>query len=229
MSGSLAHYVTKREGEEFTDISTLEIAQDRAGNPVGVRWRDPDPRDWDARGVLWVRTEQNRDVNGRLWGRPQFSMMHSARQRETMQGLRCSVCCGQPSRTSAGYLFLLEPEDSPVEGRLTIQPPLCLPHALYGIVHCSHLREGWTLVRSRIPRMFGVVGGIAKLAPDGSLDVTQALAGSDGRDIPIPYTARQLTPWVVASQMLRRLTQVTVVHLDDELAAAGLPRRPRVS
>lgn len=223
-SRPLLHYVTKREGEQAADLSTLEIAWGRARRPVGIRWQDPEPQDWDSRGVLWVRTSQNIDVDGRLWGKPRFALMHPARQRETMQDLRCSVCCGPPSHTAEGYLFLLEPEDSPVEGRLTTQPPLCLPHALEGVRRCSHLRDGWTLVRSRVPRLFGVYGGIARRLPDGSLDVQQH-AGPDGRDIPIAYTAREVTPWVMASQMLRRLTKVTDVRLEDELAAAGLPDR----
>lgn len=224
MSRPPLHYVTKREGEEAADLSTLEIVWDRADSPAGIRWQDPEPRDWDNRGVLWVRTSQNLDRDGRLWGKPRFALMHPARQRETMQDLRCSVCCGQPSRTAEGYLFLLEPEDSPLEGRLTIQPPLCLPHANDGVRRCSHLRDGWTLVRSRVPRLFGVLGGIARRLPDGSLDVQQHV-GPDGLDIPIPYTAREVTPWVVASQMLRRLTKVTEVRLEDELADAGLHDR----
>lgn len=228
MSRPPLHYVTKREGELAADLSTLEVVWGRAGSPVGIRWQEPEPQDWDNRGVLWVRTSQNLDVDGRLWGKPLFALMHPARQRETMQGLRCSVCCGPPSRTSEGYLFLLEREDSPVEGRLTAQPPLCLSHARYGVGRCSHLRDNWTLVRSRVPRLFGVLGGIARPLPDGSLDVPQ-LVGPDGQDIPIPYKARETTPWVVASQMLRRLTQVTEVQLEAEPAAAGLHhRRPPV-
>ncbi|NUS17020.1 MAG: hypothetical protein HOY69_37435 [Streptomyces sp.] len=222
MSGPLLHYVTEREGEEPVALTDLRVRHDRAGNPAGVQWRDPEPRDWDAQGVLWVRTSQNLDWQGRLWGKPQFARMHPARQREAMQDLRCSVCVGPPSRTAAGYLFLLEPEDAPLEGGLTIQPPLCLPHARYGTDHCSHLRAGWTLVRSRVPRLYGVLGGIARLRPDGSLDVEERPTGPNGRDLVIPYTARDITPWVIASQLLRRLTHVTEVRLEEELAAAGL-------
>ncbi|MEE4543962.1 hypothetical protein V2S66_18535 [Streptomyces sp. V4-01] len=225
-AGPPLHYVTLREGEEQTDLATLQVAYDRAGKATRVQWQDPQPRDWDDRGVLWVRTEQNRDHAGRLWGKPKFSLMHAARQRETMQELRCSVCVGQPSRTREGYLFLLEPEDSPLEGRLTIQPPLCLPHALYGIDHCSYLlRTGWKLVRSRVPRLHGVVGGIVTLGPDGSPHLEPAVAGLDGRDLPIPYTRHKLLPWVVASQLVRRLTHVTPVNLDQELATARITHR----
>lgn len=228
MSRPPLHYVTLREGEDQASLSGLEAVYDSKGVATGIRWKDFEPRDWDDRRVLWVRTSQNWGPGRRLLGKPRFALMHPARQRETMMGLRCSVCCESPSRTAAGYLFLLEPEGTPLEGRLTVQPPLCLPHALYGINRCSLLAAGWTLVRSRVPRLFGVNGEILTLTPGGELDVVPKPVGPDGQELPIPYTERAITPWVLASQMVRRLTKVTEVDLDDELAAAGLaPELPR--
>jgi hypothetical protein len=80
------------------------------------------------------------------------------------------------------------------------------------------------LLRSKVPRLYGVLGQVLK-AVDHTPEPLPPLLGPDGSDVPIPYTMRELTPWVLASQLLRRLTGVTVVDIDRELAAAGRPTR----
>jgi hypothetical protein len=40
----------------------------------------------------------------------------------------------------------------------------------------------------------------------------------------VPYTDRHLTPWVLAGQLVRRLTRVTVIDLEDELRTAAVHR-----
>jgi hypothetical protein len=143
-----------------------------------------------------------------------------------MSLLRCQKCCGQASRTELGYLFLEKAGDRPVEGMTTAQPPVCLAHAAEGIERCSHLgSSGYVLVRSRVPRLHGVIGRPYRMGPGGLEPLPPRLTPT-GADIPFRYTERELLPWVLASQLVRRLTGVTVVDIDRELAEAGLPARP---
>jgi hypothetical protein len=72
--------------------------------------------------------------------------------------------------------------------------------------------------------MYGVLGQVFK-AVDHTLEPLPPLLGPAGSDVPILYTMRELTAWVTASQLLRRLAGVTGVDIDRELAAAG--RRAR--
>jgi hypothetical protein len=215
-----------RKGEEPVPESMLGIRYNRAGMPIGICYRWELPRDRDDRGVLWARTSQNLSPDTRRpTGKPLFAAMHPARQRETMFSLRCQVCHGQASRTELGHLFLEKAGDGDAEGITTGQPPVCLDHAVTGIEHCRHLiDQGYVLLRSRVPRLYGVLGQGFK-AVDHALVPLPPLLSPDGSDLPIPYTRRELTPWVLASQLLRRLTGVTVVDIDHELAAAGLPAR----
>jgi hypothetical protein len=219
-------YVTLRRGEEPVPESMLGIRYNRAGIPVGLCYRWELPRDRDDRGVLWARTSQSLSPDTRRpAGKPLFASMHPARQREMMSSLRCQVCRGKASRNELGYLFLEKADDGDAEGITTGQPPVCLDHAVAGIENCGHLIEqGYVLLRSKVPRLHGVLGQVFK-AVDHALEPLPPLLGPDGSDVPIPYTMRELTPWVLASQLLRRLTGVTVVDIDRELAAAGQPAR----
>jgi hypothetical protein len=219
-------YITMREGEEPVPQSMLGIRYTRAGIPMGLCYRLELPRDRDDRGMLWARTSQRLSANTRRpMGKPLFASMHPARQREMMSSLRCQVCHGQASRTELGYLFLEKAGDGDAEGITTGQPPLCLDHAVAGIENCRHLiGQGYVLLRSKVPRLHGVLGQVFK-AVDHALVPLPPLLSPDGSDVPIPYTVRELTPWVLASQLLRRLTGVTVVDIDRERAAAGRPAR----
>jgi hypothetical protein len=193
----------------------LGLLRDRAGMPTGIRYEQELPADRDDCGVLWAHARQSL-VRGRPAGRPRFGQVHPFRQREAMSRLRCNVCMGQPSRNELGYLFLEAHPQDPIEGRLTIQPPLCLPHALDGIERCSFLRNGgYVLLRSRVPRLHGVVGCFYRPGADGVEAVPSTR--NPNEDIPVAYARHELTPWLLASQMVRRLTKVTVVSLDDEL------------
>ncbi|WP_405589695.1 hypothetical protein [Streptomyces sp. NBC_01190] len=221
-------YITLRKGEESVPESMLGIRYNRTGVPIGLCYRWEMPRDRDDRGVLWARTSQSRSPDTkRPAGKPIFASMHPSRQREMMASLRCQVCGGQPSRTEEGYLFLEKAgNDGDPEGITTGQPPVCLDHALAGIEMCSHLIEhGYVLLRSKVPRLHGVLGQVYTPV-DNVLEPLPPLVGPDGSDLPLPYTMRELTPWVLASQLLRRLTRVTVTDIDRELAMAGKPARP---
>lgn len=216
-------YITMRSEEEPVPESMLGIRYSRAGAPIGIGYQWELPQDRDDRGVLWARTSQNLAPDTRRpMGKPLFASMHPARQRDMMSSLRCQVCHGQASRTQLGYLFLEKASDGDAEGITTGQPPVCLDHAVAGIESCRHLiDQGYVLLRSRVPRLYGVHGQVFQ-AVDHALVPLPRLLGPDGSDLLIPYTMRDLTPWVLASQLLRRLTDVTVVDIEDELARAAI-------
>ncbi|MFI0942811.1 hypothetical protein [Streptomyces sp. NPDC021020] len=219
-------YITVREGEELVPERTLGVRFSHAGKAIGICYRTEVARDRDDRGVLWARMSQDLSpLDRRPVGKPLWASVHPARQRETMSSLRCQKCCGQASRTHEGYLFLEAAGDRPVEGMTTAQPPVCLAHALEGIERCSHLGEhGYVLVRSRVPRLHGVIGQPYRMGTSG-LEPEPPRLTPAGADVPIRFTERGLLPWVLASQLVRQLTGVTVVDIDRELAEAGLPVR----
>jgi hypothetical protein len=220
-------YITMREGEEPVPESMLGIRYNRAGAPIGLCYRQELPLDRDDRGVLWARTSQNLSLDTRRpTGKPNFAAMHPSRQREMMSALRCQVCGGQASRTESGYLFLEMAGDGDAEGIMTGQPPVCLEHAVDGVKRCSHLKDrGYVLLRSRVPRLLGVLGQGFKAVHHTLVPVAPLLA-ADVSDIPIPYRARELTPWVLASQLVRQLREVTVVDLEQEIAASEMRLMP---
>lgn len=220
-------YITMREGEEPVREEMLGVRLDRAGRAAGLCYRMEVSGDRDDRGALWARVSQSLSpVDRRPVGRPLWACVHPARQRETMSELRCQKCCRHASRNELGYLFLEKAaDDRPVEGMLTAQPPVCLAHAAEGIDRCRHLGDhGHVLVRSRVPRLYGVIGQRHRMGPQG-LEPMAPLLGPDGGDIPVRYTDRKAVGWLLASQLVRQLTTVTVVDIDRELAEAGLPAR----
>jgi hypothetical protein len=214
-------YMTLREGELPAPESMLSI-RCRKGRPVRLAYVSETTRDRDDSGVLWARVSQSLHPTTRLpVGRPDFAAVHPSRQREAMSSLRCQVCMRPADKNADGYLFL-EVADGrlPGEGVITSQPPVCLRHAAVGIERCSHLLDrGYRLMRVRTPRLYGVVGTMYRPTRAGLLEPVP-LTGPDGRDTAIPYTNRAITAWVLAAQLVRRLTGVTRVDLDAELAAA---------
>ncbi|SEP02571.1 hypothetical protein [Actinacidiphila rubida] len=218
-------YITKRDGEQGVPESMLSLRYNRAGRPIGIRYTHELARNRDDRDVLWARVSQ--DLSPRTMrpvGKPLFALMHPARQRETMAALRCQVCHGQPSRNKLGYLFLEMAGHAEVEGIVTAQPPVCLDHAVAGINDCRRLHErGYVLLRSKVPRLHGVIGQVFR-AVGHQIEALPPLLHDDGSDYPIPYTRGDLMPYVLASQLVRRLTGVTLVDIDAELEAAGRDR-----
>ncbi|MER5853264.1 hypothetical protein ABT126_41630 [Streptomyces sp. NPDC002012] len=202
-------YITSRKGEVPDLASNLRALPDNRG----LCYTFEHPRDRCPRGYLCGRVSQNRHGN-ELYGEPEWVMVHPGRQREAMFELRCQVCMGPASRTTDGYLFLTEPitDGRPYEGLLTAQPPVCLKHARVSRDQCGHLvRKGAAALRVRVPRLFGVIGTHYEYS-GGKPRVIE----SDGP--PIPYTDERM-PWVLISQLVRRMNGVTVVDLDQELTA----------
>lgn len=139
-----------------------------------------------------------------------------------MEGLRCQVCVQEASRTEDGYLFLATAPArtrASWEGFLTAQPPLCLEHAEEATEKCGHLvRTTAIALRARVPRLHGVIGTHYRYGPCGIEPVD--LGGEPEAGSPLPYRNRRLTPWFLASQLVRELRGVTVINLADEVAAA---------
>jgi hypothetical protein len=220
-------YITLREGEVPVAESMLGVRFSRSGRPVGLCYRTEVPGDRDERGVLWARTSQSLSFGDRRpVGKPHWALMHPARQRETMTLLRCQKCHGPASRTELGYLFLEMADDRrPVEGMTTAQPPVCLAHAAEGIRRCGHLVDrGYVLVRSRVPRLYGVVGQPYRVGANGLEPAPQRLR-PDGAEVPVRYTDRTLLPWVLASQLVRQLRDVTVIDPEHELSTVRFRAR----
>ncbi|WP_147255347.1 hypothetical protein [Streptomyces sp. PT12] len=169
----------------------------------GLGYRDEVPQDRDGQGVLWTRM---REAPGK--GRPDFGALHPARQRNALLNKLCQVCGGQASRTSQGWLFLIEGSEMPEwagddwpEGALSTKPPICRPCAALAVRHCPHLRHP-LLIHSRKPRTWGVYGGF--FTPDAV-----GTPRPHPTDEYLPY-GHPSAPWFMASQLLVELPRCTV-------------------
>lgn len=158
-------------------------------------------------GLRWARTAF---APGR--GRPDWKRIHPQRQRRCQQRLLCAVCTRPADRDGEGYLWLLGalPDGRLPEGELTTEPPTCTNCVPVATAHCGHLRRsGWITCRVRAPLAYGVAGTLhapGRLGePAVEVGEVKDLSYEDPR-----------APWVLARQMLRRLTGCTFV-------AAGMP------
>lgn len=215
-------YITLRHGELPAPVATL-----RAGpSPHGPRlyYTDEGLRDRDERDVLWARCSQNVRGQG-IFGAPRWRKVHPWRQRECMERLLCQGCSQPASKTSVGYLFFAVPPRGAtsfewIEGYRTAQPPLCLKHAAIAAEQCGHiLKRGGVALRVRVPRLYGVIG--AYYRSRGDRVVPELIrTDKDGDDeSALSYRERRLTPWILASQLVRELRGVTVINLAEEIAA----------
>lgn len=210
-------YITSRRGEVGDLASMLGVLP----RFKGLRYLDEGPGDRDHRDVLWARCSQLLK-DGVPTGIPEFGEVHPARQRDAMMRLRCQVCMQPASKTSLGYLFLETwPGDREMgpgwpEGALTAQPPLCLDDARVAIKECHHLAGvGHVALRAKLPRLHGVIGTPYRFGVDG---VLPAQIDGEGEEVTLPY-GHVRAPWFLASQLVRRLCDVTTVDLDSEAEA----------
>nr|WTA00457.1 hypothetical protein OH820_15280 [Streptomyces sp. NBC_00857] len=207
-------YISARQGEEPESASQLVVN----GGRVGIQYRTETTGDRDLRGVLWARVSQNIE-NGKPTGAPRWSDVHPSRQRECMLYLKCQVCARPADRTNAGYLFLATAPAFPgflspgwAEGYETAQPPLCLADARKAVAQCPRLADSHVVLRAARVRLHGVIGMRYQHHP---LRGVEQLPGQD-REKPtaVPYGDPR-TPWVLATQLVRRLYSVTVTDLDN--------------
>lgn len=170
----------------------------------GIAYPDETPYDRDADGILWLRTLIN--TGG---GRPDFGRVHPLRQRWVMRRLLCQVCGGPADKDERGTLWLLEDHradwDGWPNGLLTAHPPVCVPCAREAVRFCPNLLAGHVAVRVGASQVCGVYGvrylpGRPHLVPSPTATVVE-YGDPAGR-------------WVLASQLVRALSDCTVV-LDE--------------
>ncbi|MFI5753119.1 hypothetical protein ACIBBE_46655 [Streptomyces sp. NPDC051644] len=203
----LVPYITAREGEEPESHLALRATFDSAGRSALGYW-DETQEDRDPRGVLWGRCSQLIGRDGIPSGRPQWRLIHPARQRETMTRLSLSDL-RRPYQNTGG---LPVPgtrcqRRSAAWGLRTAQPPVCLAHLRAAVEQFPRLQEGYTALMVRSAPLYGVIGTPYQWTAQG----IQALAGND---TPVPYRTSELR-WFLGSQLVRCLQGFTVVDLDD--------------
>ncbi|GGZ81667.1 hypothetical protein ACFOOM_21960 [Streptomyces echinoruber] len=204
---SLVPYITQRQGEEAAPANL--VLRPVKGGGYRLHYRDEEPADRDVRGVLWARCSFNPlDESGMPLGAPQWRMMHPARQRATMQTLRCQVC-NHPARTPLGYVFLAGPKDVDPDGPLVLtnQPPVCPRHVRAAARLCPHLRDDPRVFLTLSAPLYGVHGTVYGYGEDG----VQVMARPDA---PLPYGHPNL-PTMLASQLVRRLGSFRAVDLEE--------------
>ncbi|MGW0776732.1 hypothetical protein ACWD01_24430 [Streptomyces sp. NPDC002835] len=202
----LVPYITSREGEDGELLAALRASFADDGR-VRLGYWDETPDDRGPRGELWGRCSQNIGRDRLPQGRPQWRMVHPARQRETMMKLLCQVCVS-PTRVRGAHLFLdTGPRLEPGRRLLTAHPPLCLEHAAAAVEQCPNLRKNHTALLVHRAPLYGVIGTPYQWSASG----LQALPGDDQ---PLTYTS-PLLPWFLASQLVREIREHTVVDLRD--------------
>ncbi|CAL9420295.1 hypothetical protein SUDANB21_01840 [Streptomyces sp. enrichment culture] len=204
----LVPYITQRAGEDAAP-DNLIITRHLSG--LRLYYADEDPRDRDARGVLWARSGWNPvDTEGRITGEPQWKLMHPHRQMVCMQTMPCQVCT-QPARTPLGFIFLAGPRyEAPNQPRvITNQPPVCRKHVRAAAQLCPHLNGDPVVFLVRSAPLHGVTGTL--YGPDA-----HGVRGMAQPDAPLPYGHPNLGTFL-APQLVRRLSSFQLVALDKLL------------
>lgn len=175
----------------------------RGGQWTGIAYTDRRAFDRDPSGVLWTRTTSRPGK-----GLPQYGKVHSLRQRLCMQQLLCQICGGPADRTAEGTLWLIDAHarDLLPVAEITTHPPVCLPCAHRSVRACPHLRAEWVALRVRSAVPYGVNGILYQPAHPAPVMVAAA-------DVPF-HSAR--IPWVLASQLIMRISDFTVVNLTGQ-------------
>jgi hypothetical protein len=232
MSAPSIPYITLRDGEHDVTERALTLRRFGGSASLGIPatarigYTDETPDDRDHHGVLYDRVTQNLDAAGWPTGKPDWAHVHPARQRECISEMLCHYCKGDPSQTKAGFLFLdvaTETDQAKTrwpEGFVTYQPPLCLPHAKKAMDLCKygHRQGGFTALRVRQPRLHGVLGTPYQISA-GRPKPTRDLTGKVTCTIPFTHPDRR---FFLGSQYAVAMHDVTVIDLDQELAAAHL-------
>ncbi|GGP58600.1 hypothetical protein [Saccharothrix coeruleofusca] len=190
----LVPYVTAWSAEECDSPEVIALPGNR-----GIGYRDETPLDRDEHDILLTRT---RNAPGQ--GRPRLGVVHAARQRHAMRHLLCQVC-GHPADTTAeGTLWLLQDhrDDWPgwPLGMAVTEPPVCAPCATPAARSCPALRRGYVLLRVRNAPLVGVHGTLRR--PFGTPIATNPV---------IATFTDPLTPWVLASHLVREVRQATPI------------------
>ncbi|MFC7841866.1 hypothetical protein [Streptomyces sp. NPDC057382] len=203
-------FITQRKGED-AGPANLYLLRRRGGSELRLFYGDEDPRDRPVRNMLWARCSFSFDQNGMPTGEPQWKFMHPYRQMATMLASRCQVCT-RPARTPLGLIFLTGPKDQDPASSLllTNQPPVCARHVRTTQKLCPHMDgEPKVLLAASAP-LYGVMGTVYGLTPGNRVEVVEQPAEPLKFDDP-------RAPRVLASQLVRRLSSVRVLTVDDLL------------
>jgi hypothetical protein len=190
-------FIARWSGEQ--DPAVRVVA--RGGQWTGIAYADRRAFDRDKpSSVLWARTTSRQGK-----GVAQYGKVHSLRQRLCMMRLLCQICGGPADRTAEGTLWLIDAHarDLLPMAEITTHPPVCLPCAHRSIRVCPHLRPEWVALRVKSAVPYGVNGILYQPAHPTPVQVTVA-------DVPF-HSAR--IPWVLASQLIMRISDFTVVNL----------------
>jgi hypothetical protein len=201
--GSVVPYTTRWSSEPRLSVKVIE----RIGRP-GIRFSEERITDRDPLGVLWQRVESQPGK-----GRPEFGDVHSDRQRRAMRELLCQICAGPADQNELGTLWLLPNyEEYHVdwpgwpERMATPEPPVCLPCAHTAVRVCPALGKGYMVLRVRQPLLTGVRGILYTPGPLVPKAVGEVMVPLDDPRI----------GWICAGNLVRELTQCTIVQLDDD-------------
>ncbi|EGE39580.1 regulatory protein LuxR [Streptomyces sp. ACT-1] len=213
-AGPLLH-VRTREGEvPDTPRALCAVGGPFSAEARGLSYWDQTADDRDENGVLWARVSEVLSRSGRPVGRP-LQGVHPARQRDTMRNQRCRVgyCTARlgPTRGGSGgaYLYLVTAQEQGAGGVYrTVEPPVCIEHALLCADSEPRLRDGYTALLVTSSAISGVLGRRYTPVDDG---VTVA-ASRDNMAFH-SYTDHSGLRWVLASQLVRDLTSYEVVDL----------------
>ncbi|MFF0446670.1 hypothetical protein ACFYT4_09690 [Streptomyces sp. NPDC004609] len=197
-------------GETVIEASVVR----RPGRRGGIAYAEELPTDRGESGALLHRGRRPAPHGGR--GRPLFAGVHPNRQRRAMKMLLCHLC-GQPASHTPehGVLWLLGGgpggrEPGWPEGAVTTYPPVCLPCATQAIRQCPHLfARGHTAIRVRYPRSYGYHGRL--YTPDLTRPGSPTLLVVE-ETVDVPFDDPRL-PWLLAAQLVVRLTGCTPVEL----------------
>ena len=191
--GLLVPYVTAWSEERALPTAIVEVPG------RGIRYADEVVGDRDQHGVLWPRLPSRPGH-----GHPRFGVVHSLRQRRAMRRLLCQVCAGPADRNEQGVLFLLvgKYRDWPdwPEDMACTDPPICRRCARIAVKACPALRATPLAVR---------VGH----CPISAVRGIRYHPGPASEDI-VTLTDPAIR-WTRAEQLIRKLTDCTILDLDQ--------------
>lgn len=178
------------------------------GGLGGIRYAGETPADRDDRRLLLQRRLDRPGA-----GRPQYGIVHTGRQFRAMQELLCQVCSEPADQDDRGTLWLLDDNRADWSGwpndLLTTYPPVCLPCARLAAEVCPHLAGGSLAVRVGSSDICAAYGQQYLAGPICPLPAAVGV---------VPLDAPAIR-WTVASQLVRGLSDCTIVDLQAELAA----------
>ena len=194
-------YITQWSAEQMSSMPVVPTRR-------GIAYPNERPGDRDTHGVLWTRVGS---LPGQ--GRPEYGKVHARRQRRAMTQLLCQVCGQRAHRNGEGILWLVcedpgSPETWP-DPLLISDPPVCTRCAPRAVRLCPSLRRQYTALRVSAYDLVGVRGF---LYLPGHTD-----------PVGVAYDDPRIR-WVKAGQLITRLRDFTITHLDTASAPDDLAR-----